>query len=80
MSRVARKYVSEGRYSRYTVVVPQGSAGGRIVTVSSVAHTRGAVNFSDLNSNASYDASAAYAQSKLANILFVKKLARELQG
>lgn len=34
----------------------------------------------DLNSEKSYDEAKAYNQSKLANILFTKELARRLEG
>jgi NAD(P)-dependent dehydrogenase (short-subunit alcohol dehydrogenase family) len=43
------------------------TSGSRIVTVSSIAHRRGVIDFDDLQSERSYDASDAYAQSKLAN-------------
>lgn len=55
------------------------SAPARIVTVSSMAHERGNINFEDLNSEQSYSAWKAYGQSKLANVLFCKELARRLQ-
>ena len=40
----------------------------------------GTINFEDLNSEQSYSAWKAYCQSKLANVLFCKELARRLQG
>lgn len=52
----------------------------RIVVVSSLAHTRGEINTTDLNSENSYDEGKAYNQSKLANILFTKKLSQKLQN
>ncbi|XP_045619959.2 retinol dehydrogenase 13 isoform X1 [Procambarus clarkii] len=58
----------------------KASAPSRIVNVSSVAHERGIINFSDLNSDKTYDEGEAYAQSKLANILFTKELAERLEG
>jgi NAD(P)-dependent dehydrogenase (short-subunit alcohol dehydrogenase family) len=54
-------------------------AGSRIVTVSSVAHRRGRIRFDDLQSEGSYNASDAYAQSKLANLLFSYELDRRLR-
>lgn len=48
----------------------------RVVTVSSIAHTRGRIPFEDMNSTQHYDAYCAYANSKLANILFANELAR----
>lgn len=47
--------------------------------VSSIAHTRGEINTTDLNSEKSYDEGHAYNQSKLANVLFMKELARRLK-
>ncbi|XP_060655202.1 retinol dehydrogenase 13-like isoform X1 [Drosophila nasuta] len=56
------------------------SAPSRIVNVSSLAHTRGAININDLNSEKSYDEGSAYSQSKLANVLFTRELAKRLEG
>lgn len=55
------------------------SPAGRVVTLSSVAHFRGAVDFDDLDHRAGYDAYGAYAASKLENVLFAFELARRLQ-
>jgi NAD(P)-dependent dehydrogenase (short-subunit alcohol dehydrogenase family) len=52
--------------------------GARVVTVSSLMHFAGRINFADLGSQVSYNASLAYAQSKLANLLFMRELARRL--
>jgi NAD(P)-dependent dehydrogenase (short-subunit alcohol dehydrogenase family) len=54
------------------------SAPARIVNVSSMAHEWGTINFEDLNGAKSYSAGKAYCQSKLANVLFCKELARRL--
>ncbi|XP_012257842.2 retinol dehydrogenase 13-like [Athalia rosae] len=56
------------------------SAPSRIINVSSVAHKKGEINIADLNSEKDYDPVVAYRQSKLANILFTKKLAKKLEG
>lgn len=53
-----------------------GTGGARVVTVSSGAHERGAIDFDDLQSERSYDKWAAYGQSKLANVLFAYELQR----
>lgn len=52
----------------------------RVVNVASAAHMFGTMNFGDLNyKNAGkYDRWRAYGQSKLANILFTRELARRL--
>ena len=48
--------------------------GGRVVAVSSVAHRRGRIAIDDLNAERRYDPWAAYAQSKLANLMFALEL------
>jgi NAD(P)-dependent dehydrogenase (short-subunit alcohol dehydrogenase family) len=53
--------------------------GSRVVTVSSQAHRlRTSIHFDDLNWERRYDRTAAYAQSKLANLLFTYELQRRL--
>lgn len=51
---------------------------GRVVTVSSNAHKAGNINFDDLMFTEKYSAWGAYAQSKLANLLFAFELQRLL--
>ncbi|WP_232701102.1 oxidoreductase [Halobacterium wangiae] len=52
----------------------------RVVTQSSGVHERGRIDFEDLQSEADYDKWAAYAQSKLANVLFAYELDRRLRA
>ena len=52
----------------------------RIVVVSSIAHRYGNIKFHDLNSEKSYNKFGAYYQSKLANVLFTRSLAKRLEG
>lgn len=52
--------------------------GSRVVTVSSNAYRRGSINFDDLQSERGYRPMAAYARSKLANLLFTYELQRRL--
>uniref|UniRef100_A0A8D3DGB3 Retinol dehydrogenase 12, like n=1 Tax=Scophthalmus maximus TaxID=52904 RepID=A0A8D3DGB3_SCOMX len=56
------------------------SAPARIVTVSSMAHSWGTINLEDINSEKGYNKGKAYAQSKLANVLFTHSLAKKLEG
>ncbi|XP_042366235.1 retinol dehydrogenase 12, like [Plectropomus leopardus] len=56
------------------------SAPARIITVSSMAHSWGSINLEDINSEKGYNKNSAYAQSKLANILFTRSLAKRLEG
>lgn len=56
------------------------SAPARIITVSSSAHRRTEIDFEDLHfERRKYGKITAYAQSKLANILFTQELARKLE-
>jgi NAD(P)-dependent dehydrogenase (short-subunit alcohol dehydrogenase family) len=55
------------------------TSGSRVVTISSNAHRRGVLNFADLQSERQYDPMAAYAQSKLANLLFAYALQRRFE-
>ncbi|XP_067900647.1 retinol dehydrogenase 13-like isoform X3 [Heterodontus francisci] len=59
----------------------KNSGNGRVINVSSLAHKVGQIDFNDLNwEKKKYDTKAAYCQSKLANILFTKELAKRLHG
>jgi NAD(P)-dependent dehydrogenase (short-subunit alcohol dehydrogenase family) len=56
------------------------SAPSRIVTVSSVAHFRGVIDFDDPGHKRHYDPYVAYASSKLANVLFSAEAAARFAG
>ena len=58
----------------------KASAPSRIINVSSAAHMRGRINFTDLEGERKYNGWVSYAQSKLANILFTYELSRRLAG
>lgn len=58
----------------------KAGAPSRIVTTSSIAHRGAKMDFDDLQMSKSYGGIRAYGQSKLANILFTRELARRLQG
>jgi len=58
----------------------KSSAPARIVNVASEAHRNSHINFDDLNLENGYSGWKAYAQSKLANVLFTYKLASKLEG
>ena len=60
----------------------RASAPARIVVVASAAHRRAlkGLNFADLQSRQKYDAVQVYSDSKLANILFTRELAKRLEG
>jgi NAD(P)-dependent dehydrogenase (short-subunit alcohol dehydrogenase family) len=52
----------------------------RIVTIASIAHKRGRLNFDDLQSSKSYGPMRAYQQSKLADLMFAFELDRRLRA
>lgn len=56
------------------------SAPARIVTTSSAAHRGATIPFDDIDAERSYSGFRRYGQSKLANILFTRELARRLAG
>ncbi|RSK26131.1 SDR family oxidoreductase [Bacillus sp. HMF5848] len=56
------------------------SAPSRIINVSSGAHKVGKIHFEDINLTTNYSLWRAYAQSKLANILFTYELSERLAG
>lgn len=57
------------------------SAPSRVINLASLAHIVGNIDFEDLNwEKKKFDTKQAYSQSKLANVLFTKELAKRLQG
>jgi retinol dehydrogenase 14 len=57
------------------------SAPARVVTVASIGHRRGTLDFADLGfERGGYAIMRAYTRSKLANVLFANELARRLAG
>jgi len=56
------------------------SAPARVVTVTSDAHSAARLDLSDPNLEHGWDSWRSYANSKLANILFTRELARRLDG
>lgn len=53
--------------------------GSRIVTVSSIAHRGGRIHFDNIHLEGRYGRQRAYAQAKLANLMFAVELDRRLQ-
>jgi NAD(P)-dependent dehydrogenase (short-subunit alcohol dehydrogenase family) len=58
----------------------KASAPARVVTTSSDAHHSGRIDIDDLQGERKWSTWSAYANSKLANILFTRALARRLEG
>jgi len=56
------------------------SSPARVVTMASAAQGMGTIDFDDLMGERKYSGSAAYNQSKLANVMFTYELAKRLEG
>ena len=72
-----------GHFALTGLLMPllQKSDEARVVTVSSMAHHRGNLDFDDLNwEKRDYSPMAAYSDSKIANLYFTYELARKLEG
>ena len=72
-----------GHFMLVTGLLDDLAETGRVVMVSSDAHRRapkGGIEFDNLSGSRGYSPWAAYGQSKLANLLFAKELARKLAG
>jgi NAD(P)-dependent dehydrogenase (short-subunit alcohol dehydrogenase family) len=70
-----------GHFALTGLLLPllERSSAARIVTVSSMAHELGRMDFDDLMWERSYDRWRAYGRSKLANLLFTYELQRRLK-
>ena len=60
-----------------TITITPGS---RIVSLSSIAHKKGSINFDDLHWEKKYSAIGAYRQSKLACLMFAYEVQRRLEN
>jgi NAD(P)-dependent dehydrogenase (short-subunit alcohol dehydrogenase family) len=71
-----------GHFALTALLMPTLSEmlGARVVTVSSNNHKGGRINFDDLQGERHYSRWGAYAQSKLANLLFALELDRRLDA
>lgn len=72
-----------GHFILVTGLIDQLSPTGRVVMLSSAAHTRApreGIQFENLSGEIGYGDWKAYGQSKLANLLFAKELARRFAG
>nr|XP_033495101.1 retinol dehydrogenase 11 isoform X2 [Epinephelus lanceolatus] len=56
------------------------SAPSRVINLSSIAHNMGKIQFDDLSGEKDYHPIKAYAQSKLANVLFTRELAKRTEA
>lgn len=68
-----------GHFLLTHLLLPCMDAGSRIVVVASGAHKAGKIHFNDINLEKGYNVVKAYGQSKLANVLFTREMAKRLQ-
>lgn len=70
-----------GHYALTGLLLPllSRSSGARVVTVSSLAHVDGRIDFKDPHSQRTYSAMRRYQMSKMANMLFMLELARRCE-
>lgn len=69
-----------GHFALTGLLLKQLRPGARIINVSSMAHKAGKIRLDDLNWQNGYSRFGAYAQSKLANLLFTFELQRKLKA
>lgn len=65
-----------GHFLLTTSLLDLMGEGSRIVVVASGAHKTGKIHFDDINLHKGFNGFKAYSQSKLANVLFTRELAR----
>jgi len=76
----ALNYLADFLLTNLLLDTIKASVPARIINVSSRSHARAQINFDDLQSRSGYRGLRAYAQSKLAIVLFTYELARRLEG
>jgi NAD(P)-dependent dehydrogenase (short-subunit alcohol dehydrogenase family) len=71
-----------GHFALTGLLLPQllAAPAPRVITVASIAHRNGKIDFDNLQSERSYKPWDAYGESKLANILFAKELDRRARA
>lgn len=71
-----------GHFALAGLLLPllEGTPGSRIVTIGSLAHNRGSIDFGNLDGSKGYKAKKFYNQSKLANMLFAMELDKRLKA
>ena len=67
-----------GHFLLTTQLLDMMGEGARIVNVASGAHKTGKIHFDDINLKKGFNVIKAYSQSKLANVLFTRELARRV--
>ena len=68
-----------GHFLLTMLLLKKMGEGSRIVNVASGAHKTGKIHFDDINLSKNFNVITAYSQSKLANVLFTRELARRVK-
>jgi NAD(P)-dependent dehydrogenase (short-subunit alcohol dehydrogenase family) len=76
----ATNHLGHAALTAHLLPVVLATPQSRVVTVSSLAHRMGKIDFDDLQGERKYRAWKAYGQSKLANLLFTFELQRRLEA
>lgn len=79
-SQFAVNYLGHFLLTGLLLPLIQQTAGARIVTLSSLAHRWGSIQFDDINFSQGYDRRKAYGQSKAACLMFAIELQRRLKS
>ncbi len=79
-SQLATNYLGHFALTSHLLPLLRKSDDARVVTLSSIAAKRGAINFDDLQSEQAYNPYGAYAQSKLATLMFAFELQRRSEA
>jgi len=79
-SQLATNYLGHFALTAHLLPLLRKGDGARVVTLSSIAAARGSIDFDDLQSERSYNPYAAYAQSKLAGLMFAFELQRRSEA
>ncbi len=74
--QLGTNYLGHFALTAHLLPLLQKGRDARVVTLSSVAARTGQINFADLQSSAAYNPGRAYAQSKIACLMFARELQR----
>jgi NAD(P)-dependent dehydrogenase (short-subunit alcohol dehydrogenase family) len=78
-SQMGVNYFSHFLLTGLLIDLLKSTPNSRVVSLSSIAHKSGKIDFDNINSKGKYNKVAAYSQSKLACLIFAKELDRRLR-
>lgn len=79
-SQMAANYFGHFLLTGLLLNILKNTDNSRIISLSSIAHKSGKINFEDINSKKKYSSWNSYAQSKLACLMFAYELDRKLKA